>query len=106
MGTFQAKKYRTPRQEQAYNASFQGRFFRALRNHHFLFLGLPFMSVVIGGAYMLSYFTQVRYEQHDRHVTSVSEDEALAVAKGRRKVDMKEEYYVSMHAFTLFVWLS
>lgn len=103
MAAFESRKYRSPRQQAAYNASFQGRFIRAIKTHHFMFLGLPFISVVVGGAYMLSFFTQVRYEQHDRHVTAVSEDEALSVVKGRRKVDMKEEYYVSVFIVRTFI---
>lgn len=37
----------------------------------------------------------MRYEQYDDKVTMMSEEEALKMDREKRKVDMKEEYYVS-----------
>ncbi|CAN6652163.1 cytochrome c oxidase assembly protein Cox16p, mitochondrial [Trichomonascus vanleenenianus] len=81
------------KQREAYNKTWRGWYMNNLRNHSFLLFGLPFISVLTAGAYFLSYFTAVRYEQHDRKVTAMSEEEALDVYKKRRKVDMREEYY-------------
>lgn len=90
---FQAKKFVSEKQRQAYNRTWKGKYMNNLQRHHFLLFGLPFISVITLGAYFLSSFTAVRYEQHDRKVTQISEEDALKIKKGRRKVDMKDEYY-------------
>lgn len=58
-----------------------------------MYFGLPFMMMLFGATYMLSEFTQLRYDRHDRKVTAVTEDESLSIAKGRRKIDLKDEFY-------------
>src|ERR1051325_8188490 len=61
----------------------------------FALFGLPFLIVIVGGSFVLTPATAIRYERHDRKVRQMSKEEALGVGKDRRKVDMKEEYYVS-----------
>uniref|UniRef100_A0A060T3A2 Cytochrome c oxidase assembly protein COX16, mitochondrial n=1 Tax=Blastobotrys adeninivorans TaxID=409370 RepID=A0A060T3A2_BLAAD len=90
---FQSKTFYSKKQVENWNKSFLGRAATLAKRHHFLLIGLPFMSIVAGGAYMLSFFTQLRYEKHDQRAQSLSEEEALSIVKNRRKVDMKEEYY-------------
>lgn len=73
-----------------------GSFYRKLiARHPFLTFGLPFLGTIIAGSFFLTPATAVRYEKHDRKVRRMHEDEMLGLKEGRRKVDLKEEYYVS-----------
>ncbi|ODV92013.1 hypothetical protein CANCADRAFT_23832 [Tortispora caseinolytica NRRL Y-17796] len=94
MGEYLPKKpFRSTKQEIAWRNSFRGRYMNAVRKHSFLFLGLPFFVLLFAGSVVLSQFTAVRYEQYDRKVTQVSEEEALSVKGNRRKVNPRDEYY-------------
>lgn len=53
------------------------------------------------GSIYLAEFTSVRYEQYDEKVTMMTEEEALKMDREKRKVDMKEEYYVSLVLVTI-----
>jgi cytochrome c oxidase assembly protein subunit 16 len=48
------------------------------------------------GSFFLTPATALRYERHDRKVKTMTEDEKLGIGKDRRRIDMKEEYYVSL----------
>jgi len=87
MPTFQAKKYPT----QAAT-----RYRVAVQRHPFLLFGLPFVTLMLAGSFFLTPATALRYEKHDKKVTQMSKEEALNVGKNKRKVDMKEEYYVRL----------
>jgi len=50
---------------------------------------------MVAGSFFLTPATAVRYERYDRKVTQMSKEEALNVRNNKRKVDMREEYYVS-----------
>ena len=67
-----------------------------MNKHPFLTFGLPFLAIIIAGSFVLTPATAVRYEKHDRKVRQMTQDEALNVRRAPRKVDMKEEYYVSI----------
>ncbi|KAF2280299.1 cytochrome c oxidase-like protein-assembly factor cox16 [Westerdykella ornata] len=69
------------------------RYRRALTKHPFLLFGLPFISTIVAGSFMLTPATALRYERHDRKNQQVSVEEAMGLGKNRRRVDMKEEYY-------------
>lgn len=71
--------------------------YRALLSKHpFLTFGLPFLAVIISGSFVLTPATAVRYEKHDRKVRQMTKNEELNVRRAPRKVDMKDEYYVSL----------
>ncbi|KAK8061287.1 hypothetical protein PG994_007653 [Apiospora phragmitis] len=59
----------------------------------FLLFGLPFMSIIVAGSFVLTPATAVRYEKHDRRVRQMTRDEELGVGKAGRKVNLKDEYY-------------
>jgi cytochrome c oxidase assembly protein subunit 16 len=91
MPTFQSNKFRG-----AGDASKVGTQYRRLMNKHpFVMFGLPFIAVVIAGSFVLTPATAIRYERHDRKVRQMTKEEELGVRRAARKVDMKEEYYVS-----------
>lgn len=70
--------------------------YRALiQKHPFLTFGLPFLGIIVAGSFVLTPATAVRYEKHDRKVRQMTKDEELNVRRAPRKVDMREEYYVS-----------
>ena len=63
-----------------------------LRNHPF---GFPFLSLVIFSSFALQIFTRTRYDLHSQRVTSVSKEQELGMNAKRKRVDIREEYYVS-----------
>lgn len=70
----------------------------------FLMFGLPFMSIIVAGSFVLTPATAVRYEKHDRRVRQMTKEEELGVGKGGRRVNIKDEYYVSLsRGIQLFV---
>lgn len=91
MPTFQSNKFRSTG-----DAGKIGTQYRRLMNKHpFVMFGLPFIAVVIAGSFVLTPATAIRYERQDRKVRQMTKEEELGVRRAARKVDMKEEYYVS-----------
>lgn len=88
MPTFQSKKYRPSEASVRYRS--------AVQRHPFLLFGLPFITMMLAGSFFLTPATAIRYEKHDKKVTQMSKEEALNVRNNKRKVDMREEYYVSI----------
>ena len=49
---------------------------------------------MVGGSFVLTPATAIRYEKHDRRVQQISREEALGLSKDKRKAfDINEEYY-------------
>ena len=59
---------------------------------------------MVAGSFFLTPATALRYERHDRKVKQVSREEAMGLGKDRRKIDMREEYYVSAPRYN--VWMA
>lgn len=91
MRTFQSKRFRAPGDA----SSIGSRYRRLMTKHPFVMFGLPFLAVVVAGSFVLTPATAIRYERHDRKVRQMTKEEELGVRRAARKVDMKEEYYVS-----------
>ncbi|KAJ8124199.1 hypothetical protein ONZ43_g21 [Nemania bipapillata] len=89
MAVFQSKKYRAA----AHAATFAARYRAQMAKHPFLLFGLPFISIIVAGSFVLTPATAIRYERHDRKVRQLTRDEELGVGKGGRKVNIKDEYY-------------
>lgn len=70
-------------------------FMSAVRRHPFAFFGLPFISLVVLSSFALQTFTQTRYDHNDYKVQAVDKEESLKMDKNRKKLDIREEYYVS-----------
>lgn len=94
MAIFQSKKFRPSAQANTVASRYRS----ALAKHPFALFGLPFIATMVAGSFFLTPATAIRYEKHDRRVQRVSKDEELGIGKNARKVDMKEEYYVSCRA--------
>lgn len=90
MAVFGNKKYPSA----ARAGTFASRFRIAVGRHPFLLFGLPFISVVVAGSFVLTPATAIRYEKQDRRVRQMSREEELNVGANRRKVDIREEYFV------------
>ncbi|KAI1475229.1 hypothetical protein K445DRAFT_21231 [Daldinia sp. EC12] len=89
MAVFQSKKYRSA----ADASSFAVRYRAMMAKHPFLLFGLPFISVIVAGSFVLTPATAVRYEKHDRRVRQMTREEELGVGKSGRRVNIKDEYY-------------
>ncbi|KAI8137420.1 cytochrome c oxidase assembly protein COX16-domain-containing protein [Fennellomyces sp. T-0311] len=59
----------------------------------FLFFGLPFIAIIIGGSFGLAQLTQTRYDHRDMRHKKVAKEEALGMDKNRRKLSLQEEYW-------------
>ncbi|EGF34515.1 hypothetical protein AAULH_14301, partial [Lactobacillus helveticus MTCC 5463] len=62
----------------------------------FIMFGVPVFAMLFAATYMLSYFTALRYEKHDQRISEISQEEALSIDGKKRKVDLKEEFYVCL----------
>ena len=111
MPTFGSKKFRPS----SYNNTLPARYRAALAKHPFALFGLPFVGTMLLGSFFLTPATALRYERHDRKVKTMTEEEKLGIGKDRRRIDMKEEYYVSPFGFPergnivwvrRFVWIA
>lgn len=91
MAVFQNRKYPSA----AHGNTFGARYRAMMAKHPFLLFGLPFMSVIVAASFVLTPATAVRYEKYDRKVRQMTREEELGVGKSGRKVDIREEYYVS-----------
>ncbi|KAI1463666.1 cytochrome c oxidase assembly protein COX16-domain-containing protein [Daldinia caldariorum] len=89
MAVFQSKKYRSAADVNSFAAKYRA----MMAKHPFLLFGLPFMSVIVAGSFVLTPATAVRYEKHDRRVRQMTREEELGVGKSGRKVNLKDEYY-------------
>ncbi|KIR56789.1 cytochrome c oxidase-assembly factor COX16 [Cryptococcus gattii Ru294] len=67
--------------------------FAQIRRHPFVLFGLPFVGIIVGSSFFLQAFTQTRYDYQETKVKSMGKEEELGMKGGRRKVDLKEEYY-------------
>nr|P0CM84.1 RecName: Full=Cytochrome c oxidase assembly protein COX16, mitochondrial; Flags: Precursor [Cryptococcus neoformans var. neoformans JEC21]P0CM85.1 RecName: Full=Cytochrome c oxidase assembly protein COX16, mitochondrial; Flags: Precursor [Cryptococcus neoformans var. neoformans B-3501A] len=70
--------------------------FAQIRRHPFILFGIPFIGIIVGSSFALQAFTQTRYDYQETKVKSVGKEEELGMKSGRRKIDLKEEYYFSM----------
>lgn len=69
---------------------------RLVRQRPFALFGLPFLGLVVFSSFALTTFTQTRYDLNDTKTRSVSKEEELGMSKDRKRVDIREEYYVSV----------
>ena len=90
MAVFTAKKYRPS----SYGSSLPARYRAALAKHPFALFGLPFIATMVLGSFFLTPATALRYERHDRKVRQLTKEEELGIGKEKRRIDMREEYYV------------
>jgi cytochrome c oxidase assembly protein subunit 16 len=89
-GPFQSKSFRA-----TIPNSIAARYRKALTKHPFLLFGLPFLTTIVAGSFMLTPATALRYERFDRKNQRITQEEKMGLGQNRRKVNMKDEYYVS-----------
>lgn len=78
--------------------SIAAKYRKALQKHPFALFGLPFMATIVAGSFMLTPATALRYERYDRKNQQITQEQAMGLRGERRKVNMKDEYYVSTWA--------
>lgn len=91
MAVFGKKKYVSASEANTIAARYRS----ALAKRPFLLFGLPFLAIIVGGSFALTPATAIRFERHDRKVRQMTREEELGVGRAGRKVDIREEYYVS-----------
>lgn len=87
------------------NSSKSHPIFTQIRRHPFVLFGLPFVGIIVGSSFVLQAFTQTRYDYQETKVKSMGKEEELGMKSGRRKVDLKEEYYVRFSSNFFFFCL-
>lgn len=97
MAGLNSKVFRSKAQREKYEKTITGKYQKLIRRNPFLYFGLPFLTLMGIGSVVLSNFTAVRYERRDRKVQEITDEDNLKIVKGRRKVDIKEEYYRLQH---------
>lgn len=102
MAVFPAKRFRSS----SYNGTMPARYRALLAKHPFALFGLPFIATMVLGSFFLTPATAIRYEKHDRKVKQLSKEEELGIGKDRRRIDLKEEYYVRLPLSFLHTTLS
>jgi hypothetical protein len=60
-----------------------------------LLFGLPFVLTIVGASFGLSRLTQTRYDYNASKVQTMSKEEELNMKQNRKRIDIREEYYVS-----------
>ncbi|KAF9013406.1 cytochrome c oxidase assembly protein COX16-domain-containing protein [Cyathus striatus] len=65
---------------------------RTIKKNPALF-GVPFVMLMVGASFLLSNFTQTRYDLHDQTVKQVTKEQELKLDKNRKKFDIREEYF-------------
>jgi len=93
MAVFPTRKFRPS----SYDTSTAARYRTALAKHPFALFGLPFIATMVLGSFFLTPATALRFERHDRKVRQMTKEEELGIGKDRRKIDLREEYYVSRY---------
>jgi cytochrome c oxidase assembly protein subunit 16 len=99
MAVFSNKKFRSSAQSNTIAARYR----TALVKHPFALFGLPFIATMVAGSFFLTPATAVRYEKHDRRVQRLSKEDELGIGKAGRRVNMKDEYYVSLYIQRIFM---
>ncbi|KAG4304850.1 hypothetical protein PORY_001903 [Pneumocystis oryctolagi] len=66
---------------------------KTIQKYPFLLFGMPFIAIILSGAYILSISQQLRYECRDQKTTQILEEQSLGLKKNRRKINIKDEYY-------------
>jgi cytochrome c oxidase assembly protein subunit 16 len=84
--------------------SIAARYRKALTKHPFLLFGLPFLTTIVAGSFMLTPATALRYERYDRKNQQITQEEKMGLTQDRRKVNMKDEYYVSGSMLASKMW--
>lgn len=99
MAVFGNKKFRGAAESNTIAARYRS----LLAKHPFALFGLPFIATMVAGSFFLTPATAIRYEKHDKRVRRLSKEEELGIGKAGRRVDMKEEYYVSVPLY-IYAW--
>lgn len=82
--------------------SLAARYRKSLQKHPFLLFGLPFLSTIVLGSFMLTPATALRYERYDRKNQQITQEQAMGLRGERRKVNMRDEYYVRILPMQMF----
>ncbi|KAI8889212.1 hypothetical protein K501DRAFT_148165, partial [Backusella circina FSU 941] len=85
MVTFQSKPYG--------QKSAMGPLISQAKKKPFIFFGLPFLVIMVGGSFGLAQLTQTKFDHRDRKQRKLGREEALGMDKNRRKLSLQEEYF-------------
>lgn len=102
MAVFQSRKFRSSADSNTIAAKYRA----LLGKHPFALFGLPFIATMVAGSFFLTPATAIRYEKHDRKVRRLTKEEELGIGKAGRRVDMKEEYYVSLRLLRMLLHIT
>lgn len=73
---------------------------RSLRQRPFLLFGMPFLSLMVVSSFALQNLTKTRYDYQSSKTSTMTMEEGLGMSKDRKRVDIREEYFVSPSFWT------
>lgn len=71
---------------------------RSLRKRPFLLFGAPFLSLMVVSSFALQNLTKTRFDYQSSKTSTMTMEEGLGMGKDRKRVDIREEYFVSILA--------
>ena len=74
-----------------------------VRQRPLLFFGVPFLATMVAASFGLASLTQTRYDYNATKVQTISKEEELKMKKDRKRIDIREEYFVRSYPPTLLV---
>lgn len=95
MPTFSSKPFPSTSSTSTLGARYR----RLLKAHPFALFGLPMVLLMLGGSFVLTPATAIRYEKYDRKTHALDSQQALGLgrlregARARGKGDIREEYW-------------
>ncbi|KAI9226651.1 MAG: cytochrome c oxidase assembly protein COX16-domain-containing protein [Piptocephalis tieghemiana] len=84
---------RTLQRGYATRKSFNDRVRDRVEARPFVYFGLPFLSLIVAGSFILSEFTATRYELHEKKTHKLNREDELGLERGRRRLNLQEEYW-------------
>ena len=68
------------------------RFKKHARENPILVYGVPFLTFMVLGTHALTYFTRIRYENHDRRVRTLTKREERQLESEDKMRELKQEF--------------
>ena len=90
MPTFSSRPHAPSESTQRFQA-----ILKSLRKRPFLLFGAPFLSLMVVSSFALQNLTKTRYDYQSSKTSTMTMEEGLGMNKDRKRVDIREEYFVS-----------
>jgi len=94
---FNNRKFVGKQEAERVKNSLWGKYLLRAKNNSLLYFGVPCFGIMYLALHLMTQFNSIRYEQHDKRATEVSQEDALKKHGNKRKVNVQEEFYRLQH---------